>query len=49
MEFGEVRKSTPEEIAKNEQDIADQKALDDAERAKRDAARAAEEAAKKTE
>lgn len=45
MEFGEVRKSTPEETAKNEEDIAAQKALDLAERAKRDAARAAEEAA----
>lgn len=45
MEFGEVRKSTPEEKEKNE--IALQKALDDAAKAKEDAERVAKESAEK--
>lgn len=44
MEFGEVRKSTPEEIEKNQEEVAAQKALDEAQAAKRNAARAAKEA-----
>lgn len=40
-----MRKSTPEEIEKHEQAIADQKALDAVENEKRKAARAAKEAA----
>lgn len=47
MEFGEVRKSTPEEIEKNQEQIAAQKALDEAAAAKRKAAREAAEAAAK--
>lgn len=49
MEFGEVRKSTPEEIEKHEQEIAAQKALDAIENEKRQAARAAKEAAEAEE
>lgn len=37
MEFGEVRKSTPEEVSKHEQAIAAQKAADAAEVEKRKA------------
>ncbi|CBJ26131.1 expressed unknown protein [Ectocarpus siliculosus] len=44
LEFGEVRKATPEEIEKNQQLIDAQNALDAIEQAKRDAARAAKEA-----
>ncbi|CAM9907444.1 unnamed protein product [Scytosiphon promiscuus] len=49
MEFGEVRKSTPEEIEKHEQEIAAQKAADAAENEKRQAERAAKEAAEAEE
>ncbi|CAM9606826.1 unnamed protein product [Ectocarpus sp. 4 AP-2014] len=44
LEFGEVRKATPEEIEKNQQLIDAQSALDAIEQEKRDAARAAKEA-----
>lgn len=44
MEFGEVRKSTPEEIKKLQEQVAAQNALDEAEAAKRNAARAKEAA-----
>lgn len=44
LEFGEVKKATPEEIEKNQQLIDAQNALDAIEQEKRDAARAAKEA-----
>lgn len=49
MEFGEVRKATPEEIEKNQEQVAAKEALDEAEAAERNAARAKEAAAKEAE